>query len=115
MATILCVDDERTGLLARKFVLEHSGYDVLTAEGGVDALDLFRASAVDAVVLDYKMPDMDGIAVAESMRDLKPSVPIIMLTATSEMPVSRGFLFDGFVLKGQSPHELLSELQRVLH
>ncbi len=114
MRTILCLDDEHVGLLVRKVVLEHSGYNVLTSERPVQAINIFRHNFIDAVVLDYVMPEMDGLRVAKTMREIKPSVPIIMLTALSELPEKTDFLLDGFVVKGQSPSELLRELQRVL-
>jgi CheY-like chemotaxis protein len=115
MHTILCVDDEHIGLLVRKFVLEHSGYNVVTAEHVAQALDIFKKTTVDAVVIDYVMPEMDGLRVAKTMREIKPAVPIIMLTALNELPEKTDFLLDGFVVKGQSPSELLRAIQQVLH
>lgn len=115
MRTILCVDDERTGLLVRKFVLENSGYKVVTAEHPPQAIAIVQQTTVDAVVLDYVMPEMDGLRLAKTIREINPDVPIIMLTALNELPEQSDFLLDGFVVKGQSPSALLSALQRVLH
>jgi CheY-like chemotaxis protein len=66
--TILCIDDNRAGLAIRKLLLEHQGYSVLTAEDGVIGLSLLERHPVDAVVLDYRMPGMDGDAVAQIIR-----------------------------------------------
>ena len=81
MPTLLCVDDEPAGLKVRKLFLETVGYKVLTAEDGMQALDIFSETAVDAVVLDFRMPQMDGGEVAARMRKMKPAVPIILYSA----------------------------------
>jgi CheY-like chemotaxis protein len=58
--TILFVDDEPDMLLARRLMFEFMGYSVLTADSGKEALELLRLNAVDAIVVDYMMPGMDG-------------------------------------------------------
>ncbi len=78
---ILCVDDEVTGLSVRKVLLESQGYRVVTAENGPDALVLFSSEDPELVVLDYSMPGMNGDVVAERMKELRPGLPIIMLSA----------------------------------
>lgn len=81
---ILLVDDNRQGLLARKIILEDLGYDVETAETGEAGLACFRACAADApfnlVITDYRMPGMRGDEVIEQLRQLTPSVPVVMLS-----------------------------------
>jgi CheY-like chemotaxis protein len=61
---ILCIDDEPVGLRVRKMLLESQGYKVLTATSGREGLQLFATHPVDAVVLDYTMPEMNGDQVA---------------------------------------------------
>ncbi len=85
-AVILCVDDESSGLLMRRLLLESQGYQVLTAESGAEGIAILSAEAVDLVVLDYMMPGADGGAVAETMKKIKPSVPILMLSAYVDLP-----------------------------
>jgi CheY-like chemotaxis protein len=112
--TILCIDDESLGLRIRKTVLEHAGYRVLTAQDGPTGLDLFRAHAVDGVVLDYYMPDMDGGVVAEAMRRERPHVPIMLLSAYINLPAETVALVDVTLLKGEGPLELLEKLRLML-
>ena len=83
---ILCVDDEPTGLLIRKMLLERQGYQVLTASGGREGLEIFAANPVQAVVLDYAMPGMNGDQVAAEMKRLKPAVKILLLSAYVDLP-----------------------------
>jgi CheY-like chemotaxis protein len=112
--TILCIDDEALGLRIRKTVLEHAGYRVLIAEDGPTGLTLFRGHAVDGVVLDYYMPEMDGGAVAEAMRRERPEVPIMLLSAYINLPPETVALVDVTLLKGEGPVELLEKLRRML-
>ncbi len=83
---VLCVDDELIGLQVRKILLERAGYRVLTAPDGPEGLVLFNEEPVEAVVLDYSMPGMDGGEVASRMRQIKPKVPILLLSAYVGLP-----------------------------
>ncbi len=112
--TILCIDDEALGLEIRKAVLERAGYQVLTAVDGPTGLSLFRGNAIDGVVLDYYMPEMDGGAVAEAMRRERPDVPIMLLSAYINLPMEVVELADVTLLKGEGPHELLEKLHQML-
>jgi len=71
--TILCVDDNWSGLISRKMLLESNGYEVLEATGGDEGLKLFLSRSVDAVVIDYQMPGMNGNVVAAKMSVLSPT------------------------------------------
>lgn len=111
---ILCVDDEIKGLAVRRWLLEREGYVVLTASGGREALELFAAHPVAAVVLDYAMPEMDGGQVAREMKRLKPEVKILLLSAYLDLPAEVLQLIDGRVIKGASPRSLLAMLRSLL-
>ena len=112
--TILCIDDEALGLEIRKAVLERAGYQVLTAVDGPTGLSLFRGNAIDGVVLDYYMPEMDGGAVAETMRRERPDVPIMLLSAYINLPADVIALANITLLKGEGPQELLEKLRQML-
>jgi CheY-like chemotaxis protein len=78
---ILSVDDEPGILATREAILECEGYAVLSAADGDQALSFFIANEIDLVLLDYLMPGMDGGAVCREMRNIKPDVPVIMVSA----------------------------------
>ena len=80
---ILLVDDEPTMLKGLKYSLEQDGYEILTAQDGEEALNVFAENDVDLVLLDVMLPKMDGIQVCQRIRE-KSNVPIIMLTAKGE-------------------------------
>lgn len=112
--TLLCIDDEENGLKMRKWVLEAEGFQVLTALDGMTGIDLFKARAIDLVILDYNMPEMDGIAVARTLKKLNSAVPIIMLSAHA-VPSTANEHIDASITKGESPAVLLSRAASLLH
>ena len=111
---ILCVDDEPTGLKIRKILLERQGYEVLTALSGPEGLQLFVANPIEAVVLDYSMPGMNGDRVAAEMKRLKPSVKILLYSAYVDLPEDALKWVDRRAVKGVSPTSFLAELQQLL-
>jgi CheY-like chemotaxis protein len=111
---VLCVDDEAVGLRVRKILLERAGYRVLTAADGASGLRLFAAHPVDAVVLDYGMPGMHGGQVAEKMRQTKPKVPILLLSAYVDLPNDVASLADLNMTKGEGAPALLDKLGNLL-
>jgi CheY-like chemotaxis protein len=111
---ILCVDDEQIGLRVRKILLERAGYRVLTAPDGPSALDMFAAHPVEAVVLDYSMPGMDGGEVAVRMRRTKPAVPILLLSAFLDLPPEVTSLVALYMTKGEGAPALLTKLSSLL-
>jgi CheY-like chemotaxis protein len=111
---VLCVDDEAVGLRVRKILLERAGYRVLTAADGASGLELFAAHPVDAVVLDYGMPGMHGGQVAQKMRQTKPKVPILLLSAYIDLPNDVTSLADLNMTKGEGAPALLDKLDNLL-
>jgi len=111
---ILCVDDETTGLSVRKMLLESRGYRVVTAENGPDALVLFSTEDIEAVVLDYSMPGMNGDIVAERMKELRPGLPIIILSAYVDLPSATLAIVDKSITKGEPPPVLLDAISQLL-
>jgi CheY-like chemotaxis protein len=107
---VLCVDDETIGLEVRKMLLERAGYRVLTALDGQSGLDLFAREPIDVVVLDFAMPGMSGGEVAQSMRQLKPHIPILMLSAYTSLPQEVSQHVDLCMTKGEGAPALLRKL-----
>jgi DNA-binding response OmpR family regulator len=110
---ILSVDDEPAILATRQAILECEGYAVLSAADGDQALSVFIANQIDLVLLDYVMPGMNGGAVCQEMRKIKPDVPVIMVSANL---VDGDMLkrADHFISKGESPRILLATVKEFL-
>nr|WP_252263452.1 response regulator [Paracidobacterium acidisoli] len=112
--TILCIDDEALGLQIRKAVLERAGYRVLTALDGQSGISLFLDQAIDAVILDFYMPGMDGGKVAAIMRSERPQIPIMLLSAYINLPSDTTALADLTLLKGGEPSDFLARVGQML-
>ena len=80
---ILIVDDEAPVLMVYRGTLQRigKGYEIVTAQGGHEALEQARAAPFDLVITDIRMPGMDGIELTRSMRDLNPGAAVIWITA----------------------------------
>jgi CheY-like chemotaxis protein len=111
---VLCVDDELIGLQVRKILLERAGYRVLTALDGAIGLEIFQSEPVEAVVLDYSMPGMHGGEVATRMREVKPTIPILLLSAYVGLPIEVTSLVDLYMTKGEGAPVLLEKLGKLL-
>ena len=81
METILIVDDEKNYLTILSAILEDEGFEVLTAQGGQEALEIHKTSDLDLILTDMKMPLMDGIQLLENLKSVDPDLPVIMMTA----------------------------------
>ena len=112
--TLLCIDDEENGLKMRKWLFEAEGFRVLSALSGPAGIKLFKSHTVDVVILDYSMPQMDGIAVAETLKNLRSAVPIIMLSGYP-VPAKANRSIDALITKGGSPSTLLATTNSLLH
>lgn len=111
---LLCVDDEPLGLEVRKVVLQRQGYQVLTATSGHEAIRLFASNTVQAVILDYSMPEMNGGQVAAELKRMKPEVKILLLSAYLDLPEEVSKYVDARAVKATSPVAFLSTLRDLL-
>jgi CheY-like chemotaxis protein len=111
---ILFVDDEPSLLSMRRLVFETLGYSVLTATCGEGALKVLATYPVDAVVLDYLMPGMDGEETARRIRKVRSDIPIILSTACLTVPERVLEVVTAAVGKGAKPEVLIEVLEQHL-
>jgi CheY-like chemotaxis protein len=111
---VLCIDDELIGLKIRRLLLERAGYEVLSALEGNEGLEIFAREPVQAVVLDFAMPGMNGAEIAARMRAIKPDVPILLLSAYLGLPKEVTSLVDVYMTKGEGAPVLLDKLDAML-
>jgi DNA-binding response OmpR family regulator len=113
---ILIVDDEPRYLRLLEANLRTEGYEVSTAQDGLQALEVFSAQPIDLVLLDVMMPRLDGFGVCQRLREFS-SVPIVILTARGEeQDRVRGLDLgaDDYLVKPFSATELLARVRAVL-
>jgi DNA-binding NtrC family response regulator len=84
MKKVLIVDDEQSirDMLARFLVKK--GYGVCEAAGGAEALEVIKRERPNAVLLDIRMPDMNGVEALRKIKEIDPDVGVIMVTAVSD-------------------------------
>lgn len=117
MERILVVEDDHAVQKALKRLFESEGFAVEISSDGKTALDAFRKAVPSAVVLDLRLPLMSGRDVCREIKQQAPSVPIIILSATTD--VSDKVLLlelgaDDYVTKPFSPRELLARVRAAL-
>ena len=79
---ILIVDDEPEMTEELKEILESENYKVIVAHNGIEALEFFSKELFDLILLDIKMPKMDGVETYRKMKQVKPMTPIIIITGS---------------------------------
>nr|WP_024334797.1 response regulator [Desulfotignum balticum] len=95
--TLMLVDDEERYLLTTAKLLGKKGIDVITAQSGEQALELLKTHDVHVVILDIKMPGMDGFKTLRAIKTLCPPVEVIFLTGHATMDSAiEGLQFGAF-------------------
>ena len=113
---ILVVDDEDTVRNLLQRTLQEAGYDVITAVNGQEALDKVSQFNISLVLLDIKMPGLDGFQVLNHIRQ-RSNIPVIMLTAIGGATTARDSLdlgADHYIRKPFRTRELLARIQTKL-
>jgi DNA-binding response OmpR family regulator len=111
---ILVVDDEKNILKLYQAELEDEGYTVVTANSGREALDIFEGENPDLVTLDILMPDIDGIQILRQMKEKKPDIPIIMLTAYDYRDDFSVWVSDAYVVKSSDLSNLKATIRQII-
>lgn len=112
---LLCVDDHPEVLSIMGEFLRVFGYSVLTAPSGPRGLQLLHRNPVDAVILDYEMPKMDGAELALRIKSDWPELPILMFTGyPADVSEEVRHSVDAFVVKGDPAEKLLETLRNLL-
>ncbi|MEN6533662.1 MAG: response regulator [Bryobacteraceae bacterium] len=83
-ARILLIGGNKSGLAARKAILEEQGHKITTSPGGEDAFDQFGRGKFDLVVTDYRMAHVDGVGIIQHVREIDPGVRVILLSGYVE-------------------------------
>jgi two-component system, OmpR family, response regulator CpxR len=112
--TILCVDDNEQLLSIRKVILETRGYRVLACTSGREALNVFKQGGIDLVLTDLAMPEVDGVELIDSVKDLAPETPAILFSGKVKI-YERQTRANLFLPKGMyAPAELLEHIRLML-
>lgn len=109
---ILCIDDDPAILDYEQALLEGAGYAVVTALSAQRGLELVTENNFNAVLIDYRMPDMNGCDVASEIKQRQPDLAVILLSG-ADVPSHDLAVADGFVHKLEVARELLPLIARL--
>ena len=115
MIRILWADDEIDILKPHIIFLEQKGYTVVTAKSGDEALDRFNESIFDLVFLDENMPGFTGLETLVKMKEIRPNIPIIMITKSEEesiMEEAIGSKISDYLIKPVNPNQILLSIKK---
>lgn len=112
---VLVVDDEENIRLLFKEELEEEGYEVDTASNGLEALEKVKTASFDVIVLDIKMPVMDGIQALNAIKNINKDQPVILCSAYGEFKQDlSSWVSDGYVVKSADTRELKETIKEIL-
>lgn len=110
---ILSIDDNRVLNVVRQKVLAVSGFDCDLACTAEQALGMIMTCHYDAILLDYYLPGTTGLQVADTIKTIRPFVPIIVVTG--EELHERSNAIHSFIVKGEGPEALINRLKFVVN
>lgn len=117
MNKVLIVDDSEIIRLSLKELLEHNGFSSMEALSGRQSIELFKKEPPVAVLLDLKMPDMDGIETMQELKKIDPDIPIIIITAYGDIETAVEAIKMGaydFIVKPPKFDRLIFTLKRAI-
>jgi CheY-like chemotaxis protein len=115
MKKILVADDEMAIRLLYSEELKEEGYEVYTAANGREALEIVESMPLDLVILDIKMPEMDGIEALRQIKERKPDLPVLLSTAYGEYKQDFAtWASDDYLVKSSDLEDLKSAVKRHL-
>ncbi|RLB91363.1 MAG: sigma-54-dependent Fis family transcriptional regulator, partial [Deltaproteobacteria bacterium] len=117
MENILIVDDEKHYPMIIGEILQEEGYRTFTAPSGMEALDILNTQLIDLVLTDVKMPGMTGIHLLEKIKELKPDMPVIIMTAFGSVEKAVEAMHKGaytFILKPFENEALIAHIAKAI-
>ncbi|HAN00496.1 MAG TPA: two-component system response regulator [Marinilabiliales bacterium] len=114
--SILWVDDEIDLLKPHIIFLESKDYQVETANNGTDAVEMVKTKAYDLIFLDENMPGLSGLETLSKIKDIRASVPVIMITKSEEeyiMDQAIGSKIDDYLIKPVNPKQILMAIKKI--
>lgn len=115
---ILWADDEIEILRPHILFLEAKDYEVVPVNSGQDAIDYVRSESFDIIFLDEHMPGLSGIETLVAIKELNPSIPVVMITKSEDegiMTDAIGKKIADYLIKPVNPHQILLSLKKNLH
>lgn len=113
MKKLLAVDDEADILFTLEAVAEAAGYEITTVDRGLDSLEYLQKNEYDLLLIDYHMPDINGLNLIKKIRKINQKVPILVLTVDESLDLAKKFFkagADDFANKPIKTADLISRI-----
>jgi CheY-like chemotaxis protein len=107
---VLCVENHLEELAVLQEILEAIGYEVMAATTARQALDLVRRRPIDGVLLDYDLPDANGLSLRAEIKRIRPHIPVLMLAGVGTQTPSLLRFFDRYMRDPEQPVDALDGL-----
>jgi CheY-like chemotaxis protein len=112
-SVVLFVNDNPRPQRLLTSILEDGGFQVKTADGALEAMELIRGNSFALALLDYQMPEMTGAQLAQEIRVMDPALPIILLSGLTFLPAGELIYVDAHIGHGSTLEDLM-EMMRAL-
>lgn len=113
MKKILAVDDDHDILFTLQAIAEVGKFHMKTLDDGFKALEVLRTEPFDLVIVDYYMPQMNGMELVERIRDFKPGIPILVLTVDESLDIANQFMDAGATDFATKPIRVADLISRI--
>src|SRR5262245_25882754 len=114
---VLVIDDEEAIRKSLRMVLEYEGYEFLEAASGPEGLETLKRESPDALLLDIKMPGMDGVEVLDVLRGRDQQIPVLMISGHGDIPTAVEAIHKGaydFIEKPLESDRVLTALRNAI-
>jgi two-component system cell cycle response regulator DivK len=114
---ILVVEDEPNNMMLMKIILKRHGHEPVEAFTGTEGIEKTASSKPDIILMDLKLPDMEGFEATRKIREITKDVPIIAVTSYSMDDVREEIIkagFNGLIQKPVNPVTLIDEIMKIL-
>ncbi len=114
--TILLVDDEANLRATLTLILQREGYQTRAAANGREAIELLTSSKSDLILLDLKMPGIDGMQLLQEIHRLDPNIPVLILTANASLDMAVHAIrsgAQGYLLKPIEPEQIILRIREI--
>lgn len=112
---ILIIEDNENERILYKEELEKDGYEVLTASSGREGLSILEKEKIDLIILDLRMPEMDGLEVLGKVLSKRRNLPVIIYTSYSEYKSNfLSWAAESYIMKSSDLSELKNKVKEIL-
>jgi len=112
-ASVLLVDDNRTLCKTMSYILERKGYEVQIAGDGDAAIERVKEQAFDLILMDIKMPDLSGVETYRRIKDIRPDITVLMMTAYAVPDLVQAALREGAIAVIYKPFDMEDLLKKI--